>query len=73
MIYFKSAQPIPGKGQAWTYYECDDSRKVLRTLTHIPLTGEISRVPDPIVKFLYRPELLHDATAEEFTGLWGNA
>jgi hypothetical protein len=73
MLYFKSAQPVPGKGQAWTFYECDDSRTVLRTLTFIPGTGEVSRVPDPIVKFLYRPELLHDAEAEEFLELWGDA
>lgn len=70
MQYFKSAQFVPGKGDAWTYYECDDNQTVLRTLTHIPGTGEITRVPDPIVKKLYRPELLQDAEGDEFTALW---
>ncbi len=71
MIYYKTAQFIPGKGDAWTYYECDDKETVLRQLTHIPATEEITRVPDPIVKKLYRKELLQDATSDEFMQLWG--
>lgn len=71
MIYYKTAQFIPGKGDAWTYYECDDSETVLRQLTHIPGTEEITRVPDPLVKKLYRKELLQDATPDEFMQLWG--
>lgn len=71
MVYFKTAQFVPGKGDAWTYYECDDRKTVLRQLTHIPESGELSRVPDPIVKKLFRPELLQDATAAEFMQLWG--
>jgi len=73
MLYFKTAQFVPGKGDAWTYYECDDQQKVLRTLTHIPGTGEITRVPDPIVKKLYRPEMLQEASDVEFTRLWDHA
>ncbi len=73
MLYFKCAQFVPGKGDAWTYYECDDGKKVLRQLTHIPATRELTRVPDPIVKKLVRPELLLDASAEEFMGLWGTS
>jgi hypothetical protein len=72
MQYFKSSQVVPGKGYAWTYFECDDAQKVLRTLTHIPENGETSRVPDPIVKRLIRPELLQGASAEEFLELWGD-
>ncbi len=71
MIYYKSAQPVPGKGDAWTYYECDDEETVQRQLTSIPLSGEITRVPDPVVKKLYRKDLLQPATAEEFLELWG--
>lgn len=71
MKYFKSSQVIPGQGQAWTYYECGDDEKVARQLTHIPATGAVTRVPDPIVKKLYRPELLQPAEAEEFLNLWG--
>jgi len=70
MKYFKTAQYVPGKGQAWTYYECDDAGTVQRQLTHIPETGETTRVPDPVVRKLYRPELLQDAEAGEFLQLW---
>lgn len=72
MIYFKTSQIVPGKGNAWMYYECDDEKKVLRTLTHIPEVDETTRVPDPIVKRLIRPEILQDATAEEFLMLWAD-
>lgn len=71
MRYFKTAQFVPGKGQAWMFYEVDDGGRVLRTLTHVEGTGEISRVPDPVVKRLIRPELLQEAAAEEFLRLWG--
>ncbi len=70
MKYFKTSQFVPGKGDAWTYYECDDNEAILRQLTYIPETGEISKVPDPIVKRLYRPELLEVSNAQEFLSLW---
>jgi hypothetical protein len=70
MIYYKTSQPIPGKGDAWMYYECTDEKKVVRYVTHIPATGETERVPDPVVKKLYRPELLLDASQEEFEEHW---
>ena len=71
MLYFKTAQFVPGKGDAWMYYECDDDKKVLRTLTYIPATDELTKVPDPIVKRLIKPEILQDAEADEFLALWG--
>jgi hypothetical protein len=71
MRYVKSAQFVPGKGDAWTYYEVDDNGKVTRQMTHIPATGETTRVPDPIVKRLMRPELCIEAEADEFLSLWG--
>lgn len=70
MKYFKTSQPIPGKGDAWMYYECEDDGTVVRYVTHIPATKESQRVPDPVVKRLYRPELLLDSTQEEFDGFW---
>ena len=73
MKYFKTAQFVPGKGDAWTYYECDDTEKILRQLTHTPETGETDRIPDPIVKKLYRPEKLQPAQESEFTDLWNRA
>ena len=73
MIYYKTSQIVPGKGNAWMYYECDDDKTVLRTLTHIPEADETTRVPDPVVKRLIRPEILQDADGEEFLRLWGDA
>jgi hypothetical protein len=73
MKYYKVAQPVPGKGEAFTYYECDDNYGILRQLTYVPLTGEITRVPDPIVKKLYRPEWCTEIEAQEFLTLWGNS
>lgn len=70
MPYFKSAQYVPGKGDAWTYYECDGNQTVLRQMTHIPETGETTRVPDPIVKKLMRPDLVQPADEADFTRLW---
>lgn len=70
MLYFKSSQFVPGKGDAWTYYELDDNKKVVRQMTHIPATQETTRVPDPVVKRLMRPELCVGAEAEEFSALW---
>ena len=42
MYYFKCAQFVPNKGDAWTYYECDDNKTVLRQMTHIPGSGELT-------------------------------
>lgn len=72
MKYYKIAQFIPAKGQAWMYSEVDDNQKVLRTLTHIPSTNEIERIPDPVVKMLFMPERLSPATEQEFLELWGS-
>lgn len=70
MQYFKSAMFIPAKGQAFTYVEASDQDVVQRTLTHIPNTGEISRIPDPVVKMLFMKERLTPVEAEEFLALW---
>lgn len=72
MQYFKTAQYVPGKGEAWMYYECDNASKVLRTVSHIPSTGEVERNDDPIVKRLIFPERLMPATSEEFEAVWGS-
>lgn len=70
MQYFKTSQPVPGKGDALIFYECDDSQAIQRYVTHIPATGETERVSDPVVKKLYRPEFLLKSSAEEFTQHW---
>src|SRR5258708_4785183 len=53
MKYYKTAMFVPGKGQAWMFSEADENMKVHRTLTHIPMTNEIERIPDPVVKVLF--------------------
>lgn len=73
MLYFKTSQPVPGKGDAWVYYECTDEKHVVRHVTYIDGTGETERVSDPVVKRLYRPEFLVESTAEEFLERWGDA
>jgi len=70
MNYFKTTQFIPGKGDAWMFTEADEKGVIQRTLTFIPSTGELEKIPDPVVKFLFRPERLSPATAEEFLKLW---
>jgi hypothetical protein len=73
LIYFKTSQPIPGKGDAWMFYECSDDRRIVRYVTHIPATGETERVSDPVVKKLYRPEMLSESSLEEFDRYWAGA
>jgi len=52
------------------YYECTDERHIVRYVTHVPATGETVRVSDPVVKKLYRPELLEPSSQQEFEQYW---
>lgn len=70
MKYFKTTQPIPGKGDACMYSEVDDNGVILRILTYVPATGELERIPDPVVKFMFQPEKLKPSSAEEFKKYW---
>ena len=70
MLYYKTSQPIPGSGDAWMYYECTDEKRIVRYVTHIPATKKTERVPDPVVKKLYRPELLLPSSRDEFEQHW---
>jgi hypothetical protein len=70
MMYLKASQPVPGKGDAVIYYECEDDQTIVRYVTHIEATGETERVEKPIVKKLYRPELLSESSKEEFDAKW---
>ena len=72
MIYLKASQPIPGKGDAWTFYECSDDKRIARYVTYIAATGETECVPDPVVKRLYKPENLTESSQEEFERYWVN-
>ncbi|MBI5369071.1 MAG: hypothetical protein HZA54_18695 [Planctomycetes bacterium] len=73
MRYYKSAQFIPGKGEAWTYYECTDNQLIQRYVTHIPTTSEVEKVPEPVIKTLFRPDLLVPIDEPEFLAHWGLA
>ncbi len=70
MLYFKTSQAVPGKGNAWTYYECQDDKSIVRYVTHITGTDEVECVTDPIIKQFYRPELLEPSSKEEFEQYW---
>ena len=70
MKYFKTSQFVPGKGEAWMYYECDDQLTILRYASHLPQTAEVQKVDKPVVKKLFRPELLHPSAQEEFEKIW---
>ena len=70
MIYYKTSQIVPGKGDAWMYYECNDDESVRRYMTYIPVTGELDKVPKPYIKKLQRPEMLQPCTPEEFFRHW---
>ncbi len=70
MIYYKTSQPVPGKGDAWMFYECNDDNSVRRYLTYIPATRELEKVPKPFIKKLQRPEMLMPAEKEEFEQYW---
>jgi len=70
MTYFKSGQPVPGKGMAWTIYELNDAEEISRIITFISETGEITRYPSPRMKTLFQRERLDIASEEEFTSLW---
>lgn len=70
MIYFKTSQIVPGKGDAWMFYECNDDRTIRRYLTFIPNTREITKVANPFIKKLQNPERLMRADKEEFEQYW---
>ena len=70
MRYLKGAQFVPNKGEAWMVYELDDQMTIQRFLTHIPNTGELTKVDKSPIKKLFRPELLQESSEQEFMQLW---
>jgi hybrid cluster-associated redox disulfide protein len=69
-FYYKSAQPVPGKGEAITIYECDEKFNILRYLTHIPATSELDCIADPLVKKMTNMAYMEPSSQEEFEALW---
>lgn len=70
MIYYKTSQVVPGKGDAWMFYECNDDQSVRRYMTYIPATRELDKVPNPFIKKLQRPDMLQHCEPEEFFQYW---
>jgi hybrid cluster-associated redox disulfide protein len=70
MIYYKTSQVVPGKGDAWMFYECNDDQTIRRYMTYIPATRELDKVPKPFIKKLQRPEMLQPCEQEEFYQYW---
>ncbi len=70
MLYYKISQPVPGKGDAWVYYECDEKFSIVRQMTVIPETGEVDCVPDPLVKKMTNMAYMMKSSKEEFDEHW---
>lgn len=69
-LYWKTSQPVPGKGEAWVYYECDEKFSILRHFTYFPMTGEVQCVANPLVRKMTDMYLMEKADADEFMALW---
>jgi len=72
MLYYKIGQPVPGKGDAWVYYECDEKFAIQRQMTVIPATGEVDCVPNPLVKKMTNMAYMTKASEEEFLEQWSD-
>ena len=72
MLYYKISQPVPGKGDAWVYYECDDAFAIQRQMTVIPATGEVDCVPNPLVKKMTNMAYMTKTSDEEFNSHWSD-
>jgi hybrid cluster-associated redox disulfide protein len=70
MLYYKVSQPVPGKGEAWVYYECDEAFAIKRQMTYIPATGEVDCIPDPLVKKMTNMAWMEPSSKEEFEQSW---
>lgn len=70
MKYYMGTQFVPNKGEAQMFYEVNDAEEVQRTVTFITGTEELTKVPDPIVKKLFRKEMLTEVQAEDFNEHW---
>lgn len=70
MLYYKISQPVPGKGDAWVYYECDEKFNIVRQMTVIPATGDVDCVPNPLVKRMTNMAYMTKTSQEEFESYW---
>jgi len=70
MNYYKTSQYVPGKGDAWMFYACNDDQTVRRYMTYIPSTRELDKVTKPFIRKLMKPETLIASSQEEFEQYW---
>jgi hypothetical protein len=71
--YLKTEQIVPGKGMSYTMYEIEGDDQIVRMLTAIPDSGEVSIYPKPPVKKLFAPERCAASSREEFEQFWSQA
>jgi hybrid cluster-associated redox disulfide protein len=72
MLYYKVSQPVPGKGDAWVYYECDEKFNIQRQMTHIPGTGETDCIANPLVKKMTNMAIMEKSSKDEFDLHWSD-
>ena len=72
MLYYKVSQPVPGKGDAWVYYECDEKFNIQRQMTHIPGSGETDCIANPLVKRMTNMAYMQKSTKAEFDQYWSD-
>jgi hybrid cluster-associated redox disulfide protein len=70
MLYYKVSQPVPGKGEAWVFYECNDQFEIVRHMTYTPSTGQLECVSKPLVRKMTDMWAMQGSSAEEFEELW---
>lgn len=70
MLYFRTFQFIPMKGNATMLYETTEDYSVIRSCTYIPETKELQKFEKPVIKKLFRPEMLEEITQVEFDEIW---
>lgn len=72
MLYYKVSQPVPSKGDAWVYYECDEQFNIQRQMTHIPGTGETDCISNPLVKKMTNMAYMQKSSKDEFDQYWSD-
>lgn len=70
MKYFKHSMYQGRKGDAWTYFECDDAGKPLRAVTYYAQLKRLEKKRAPVAIELPPAEKLHPARPDEFQQFW---
>ena len=73
MKYLKHSMYMGRKGDAWSYFECDDAGRPLRQVTYFAQLKKLEKHAAPAPIALPPPEKLHAATRDEFLQFWETA